>query len=127
MVCRALGNESNNDTGAGAAIAHSHADSESGTTLFCPRVWSGVRARNYPHSLGCPTCRHEDGPELMETPIMLAVTIVAAWWTVLRLAVPSVPSSRLGMGCIALVLMLVAEFGFVLWLRGLSIRDCLAT
>ena len=61
MVCRALGNESNNDTGAGAAIAHSHADSESGTTLFCPRVWSGVRARNYPHSLGCPTCRHEDG------------------------------------------------------------------
>ncbi len=65
--------------------------------------------------------------ELMETPIMLAVTIVAAWWTVLRLAVPSVPSSRLGMGCIALVLMLVAEFGFVLWLRGLSIRDCFAT
>src|SRR5438309_12034754 len=65
--------------------------------------------------------------ELMETPIMLAVTIVAAWWTVLRLAVPSVPSSRLGMGCIALVLMLVAEFGFVLWLRGLSIRQYFAT
>ena len=31
------------------------------------------------------------------------------------------------MGCIALVLMLVAEFGFVLWIRGFSIRDYLAT
>jgi hypothetical protein len=65
--------------------------------------------------------------ELMETPIMLVISIVAARWTVLRLAVPSVPSARLVMGGIALVLMLVAEFGFVLWLRGMSIRDYLAT
>ena len=65
--------------------------------------------------------------ELMETPIMLVVTIVAARWIVLHFAVPSTPSSRLGMGCIALVLLLLAEFGFVLWLRGLSIRDYLAT
>ena len=65
--------------------------------------------------------------ELMETPIMLVVTMVAARWIVRRLAVPSVPSSRLGMGFVALGLMLVAEFGFVLWLRGLSIRDYLAT
>jgi hypothetical protein len=43
------------------------------------------------------------------------------------LAVPSIPPARLGMGCIALVLMLVAEFGFVLWVRGLSIKDYLAT
>ena len=34
---------------------------------------------------------------------------------------------RLVMGGIALVLMLVAEFGFVLWLRGISIRVYLAT
>jgi len=65
--------------------------------------------------------------ELMETPIMLVVTIVAARWIVHRLAVPSVPSSRLGMGFVALGLMLVAEFGFVLWLRGLSIREYLAS
>lgn len=45
----------------------------------------------------------------------------------MRLAVPPVPTARLGMGCIALVLMLVAEFGFVLWIRGLSIKDYLAT
>jgi hypothetical protein len=65
--------------------------------------------------------------ELMETPIMLVVTILAARWAVLRLAVPSMPSARLRMGCTALVLMLVAEFGFVLWIRGISIRDYLAT
>jgi hypothetical protein len=65
--------------------------------------------------------------ELLEAPIMLVVTISAARWTVLRLSVPRASSVRLGMGFIALVLMLVAEFGFVLWIRGLSIRDYLAT
>jgi hypothetical protein len=65
--------------------------------------------------------------ELMETPIMLVVTIVAARWIVLHLAVPSAPSARLEMGSIALCLLLVAEFGPVLWLRGLSIREYLAT
>jgi ABC-type uncharacterized transport system permease subunit len=65
--------------------------------------------------------------ELMEMPIMLTVTIVAARWTVLRLSVPMMWSARLGMGCIALVLMLIAEFGFVLWIRGLSIKKYFAT
>jgi len=64
--------------------------------------------------------------ELMETPIMLVVTIIAARWIVRRLALPAAPSSRLGMGCIALGLMLVAEFTLVLWLRGLSISEYLA-
>lgn len=64
--------------------------------------------------------------ELMEMPIMLAVTIVAARWTVLRLSVPSMWSARLEMGCIALVLMLIAEFAFVLWIRGLSVKKYLA-
>jgi ABC-type uncharacterized transport system permease subunit len=65
--------------------------------------------------------------ELLELPIMLVVTILAARWTVRRLALPSTPSARLGMGGFALVLLLVAEFGFVLWLRGLSITTYLAT
>ncbi len=64
--------------------------------------------------------------ELMETPIMFVVTIVAARWTVRRLAVPPSPFSRLGMGCVALVLLLAAEFTLVLWLRGLSISEYLA-
>ena len=63
----------------------------------------------------------------METPIMLVVTIVAARWTVLRLSVPMMWSARLEMGCIALVLMLIAEFGFVLWVRGISIKEYFAT
>jgi hypothetical protein len=64
--------------------------------------------------------------ELMETPIMFVVTVVAARWIVRRLVVPFKPSIRLGMGCIALGLMLVAEFTLVLWLRGLSINEYLA-
>jgi len=65
--------------------------------------------------------------ELMETPIMLVVTTVAARWVVRLLEVPSTPSRRLGMGCIALGLLLVAEFTLVLWLRGLSISEYLAS
>ena len=57
---------------------------------------------------------------------MLAITIVAARWTVQRLSVP-MWSARLEMGCMALVLMLIAEFGFVLWIRGLSIKEYFAT
>ena len=65
--------------------------------------------------------------ELMETPIMFVVILVAARWIVRRLAVPSTPTSRLGMGCVAFCLMLVAEFALVLWLRGLSISEYLAS
>jgi len=65
--------------------------------------------------------------ELMETPIMFVVSIVAARWVVRRLAVPSTASSRLGVGCVALGLLLVAEFTLVLWLRGLSISEYLAS
>jgi hypothetical protein len=65
--------------------------------------------------------------ELMEMPIMLLVTIIAARWAVLKFAGPPVLSARIGMGCIALVLMLVAEFGLMLSLRGLSITQYLAT
>jgi hypothetical protein len=65
--------------------------------------------------------------ELMEMPVMLVVIVLAARWTVRRLAVPSTPHSRLGMGGIALVLLLVAELTLVLWLQGLSIREYLAS
>jgi len=61
--------------------------------------------------------------ELMERPVMFVITIVAARWAVQRLAVPVHRSARLGMGAIALGLLLFAEFGFVSWLRGISIRE----
>jgi hypothetical protein len=65
--------------------------------------------------------------ELLEMPVMLVVTIAAAWWIVRRLAVPPTPSRRLGMGGIALSLLLLAEFTVVLWVRGMSIREYLAS
>jgi thiol:disulfide interchange protein len=65
--------------------------------------------------------------ELMEAPIMLVITFAAARWIVLRLASPARSSARLGIGAIALGLLLFAEFGLVLWLRGISIREYLAT
>ena len=64
--------------------------------------------------------------ELMETPIMFAVTLVAAWWIVRRLAVPSTQFNRLGMGCIGLGLLLISEFSLVLCLQGLTISDYLS-
>jgi hypothetical protein len=64
--------------------------------------------------------------ELMEAPIMLAVSLVAAGWVARRLHVPFQLSSRLGMGCVALNLMLLAEFTLVLRLRGLSLAQYLA-
>lgn len=64
--------------------------------------------------------------ELIEAPVMFVVIIVAARWIMRRLAVPYTIPIRLGIGCVALGLLLVAEFTLVLWLQGLSIRDYLA-
>jgi hypothetical protein len=65
--------------------------------------------------------------ELMETPIMLLVIIIAAQWIVRRLAVPCTVWSRLGMGDIAISLLLITEFTVVLRLRGISLREYFAT
>jgi hypothetical protein len=65
--------------------------------------------------------------ELMETPVMLVVTILAARWVVARLALPPSPATCLGVGCVALGLLLVAEFTLVLWLRGLTMSEYLAS
>jgi hypothetical protein len=59
--------------------------------------------------------------ELIESPIMLAVSYVAATWIIRWLAVPTRLFERLGMGVVALLFLLAAEFGFVLWLRGMSL------
>ena len=64
--------------------------------------------------------------ELMETPIMLLVIIIAARWVVRRFpALPALPK-RLAMGVIGLVLLIAAEITFVLSLRGLSIAEYVA-
>jgi hypothetical protein len=65
--------------------------------------------------------------ELLETPIMLVVVILAAHWTVRRMHVPVPLGTRLGVGVLALALLLTLELTLVLWLRGLSISDYFAS
>lgn len=65
--------------------------------------------------------------ELIEAPIMFVVILASARWVARRLAVPFAAGVRLGIGCLALGLMLSAECTLVIWLRGQSIGDYLAT
>jgi len=65
--------------------------------------------------------------ELAETPLMIAISWFAARWVVRRLDVPLAARPRLGMGLLALALMLVAEFALVLRLRGLTLEEYFAT
>ena len=64
--------------------------------------------------------------ELMETPIMIVVTIMAARWVVLHLAIPFTTSGRLAMGFIGLGFRLGAESSMVR-LRGIPLRKYFAT
>ena len=64
--------------------------------------------------------------ELIEAPIMLAVMVLAARAITRRLAVSAAASARLAMGLTGLALMLAAEFGLVLWLRGITLQDYFA-
>jgi hypothetical protein len=60
------------------------------------------------------------GAELMEAPIMFAITVLASRWVVRRLAIrPSFPR-RIAVGLVALGLLLLTEFTVVLWIRGLT-------
>ena len=64
--------------------------------------------------------------ELMEMPVMLVVIVSAARWITRRLVVPAAPSARLGMGLLALALLLAAELALELWFQGRSVGDYLA-
>lgn len=65
--------------------------------------------------------------ELIEAPVMFVVILASSRWVIRRLAAPFAMGIRLGIGCLALGLMLAAECTLVLWLRGQSIGDYLAT
>ncbi|OQW31230.1 MAG: hypothetical protein A4E20_14870 [Nitrospira sp. SG-bin2] len=52
--------------------------------------------------------------------IMLVAIILSARWVVRHFSVPPTASSLIGMGGIALALILVSDFTVVLWIRGLS-------
>jgi hypothetical protein len=63
---------------------------------------------------------------LMEAPVMVGVTIIAARWTTRRCAVAPTLGARASMGLVALGLLVVAEAAGTLWLRGLSLSDYFA-
>jgi hypothetical protein len=65
--------------------------------------------------------------ELMEAPAMFGASVLAARWVVRRFAMPPAWPGRLASGAIALGLMLLFEFTFVLWIRGLTIPEYFAT
>jgi hypothetical protein len=65
--------------------------------------------------------------ELMEAPIMLVATILAARWVARLLSLPPKAGTRLGVGFLALGFMLGAECTFVLWIRGFTIGEYLAS
>lgn len=65
--------------------------------------------------------------ELLEAPLMLLAIILVANWIVRRFQLPVRLIYRLGTGVIALALGLVFEFGLVLMLRGLTLREYFET
>lgn len=65
--------------------------------------------------------------EMLEAPIMILVSFLMARWVVRQMGVPYIISQRLMMGAIGLLLLLAAEFGFVLWLRGIPLQQYFAT
>jgi hypothetical protein len=69
----------------------------------------------------------ERAAELLEMPVMLGVTVLAARWVTARLDEPRTRGVLLGVGCVGLALLLTAEFTVVLWLRGLSLPQYFAS
>ena len=63
--------------------------------------------------------------ELLESPIMLAVTVLAARFVVRRCALPPRVPYRLGTGLIALAILMAAELSTAFGLRGLTLRESL--
>ncbi len=61
--------------------------------------------------------------ELMKMPLMLVAIIFAARFTIRRLGMPSAPLKRLGVGFIALGLLLMSEGTIVFSLQGFSIQE----
>ncbi len=64
---------------------------------------------------------------LSEAVIMLIAMMVAARWVIRRFEVPQTLSDTLSIGLISIGLLLPAEIAGVVWVRGLSPREYLAT
>jgi len=65
--------------------------------------------------------------ELVEIPVMIGITWLAARWVTRRFSVPPQRGPRLSVGVMAGALLLLAEFTLVLRLRGLTLEEYFAT
>lgn len=65
--------------------------------------------------------------ELIEAPIMLVVIVVTARWVARRFVTARTAAVLLALGCVALGLLLACELTVVLWLRGLTISEYIAS
>jgi hypothetical protein len=65
--------------------------------------------------------------ELVELPVMIGITWLAARWVTQRFSVPPRRGPRLSVGVMAGALLLLAEFTLVLRLRGLTLEEYFAT
>ncbi len=65
--------------------------------------------------------------ELLEMPVMLAVSAATAHWVLRRFPVPARTGLRLALGFLALLFMLLAEFALVMRLRNITIEQYFAT
>ena len=65
--------------------------------------------------------------ELIEEPIMFVMIILASRWVVRRLRVSPRAATRLGVGLIALALLIVAELGVTLGLQGVTLGQYIAS
>lgn len=61
--------------------------------------------------------------EILEAPFMVLISFLAACWVVRRLSLPPSLRLRIAVGLIGLIFMLLAEFSFALWIRGLAFRE----
>jgi hypothetical protein len=95
---------------------------KAGATYFALVFWAGfvlgtIRVLWLVPAVGTRTA------ELLEMPVMLMVIILSARWVARHFKVPYAASSRLGMGGIAVALLLLLDFTVVLWIRGLSLSQ----
>ena len=65
--------------------------------------------------------------ELIEMPVMIGITWLAARWVTQKFSVPPERGPRLSVGVMAGALLLLAEFTLVLRLRGLTLEEYFAT
>lgn len=64
---------------------------------------------------------------LIETVIMLIAMIVSSRWVIRRFNVPQALGSTIPMGLVAFGILAPAEIAGVLWVRGLSLQEYLAS